>query len=583
MTATDPDFLSLVEANRFQPSTANVTSPKVRARLQERKKAYWNEIICLRPVPPPSSASLPSEHDSKEWNIPRFRLTESFLQETVNRAYSSSSSMVLLSHVHDRKTNSVILPKDLQVKSQSSVIYDVVVRSAVQVEQGGVLSGDGDSYYKGDIIIYVRGVPNLSESERYEVVPDDVHRWLVDGATNGLEEIQIHNNKVKTLVETLEQFEKDLKNINAVPIYNEHGRAVVGSPLKDARETKFKFLMDKKEQTKNRILQAQESEEAAHARHFSACSLLITKRSKNGVNVRDKSSKALFAVKVLGKKREFYEKIITNATDWALVHLYATGDRTTETKSKKKQANDEGKSATMVTIAEADRGDHLVDVGAVSIEILPDGFGVHEAYTEFDLFATNINVGNVDSRCYHKLFHGHFQEGKYCEGTLHTDVGVYSGTFVSNEPCKGKMKYSDEIILTGDFAMPPEHRGDRRYEDEERGEEYNEDSPLGQNPYRRGVPHGNVHIQFKDGASYEGEMHHGNITGNGIYRYPRDGTPLDCRGRSSAKKGQDAQSFIEIEGDFVNGILRNNDGVEGQGGSNLLRSLMFDGERSWSP
>ena len=57
-------------------------------------------------------------------------------------------------------------------------------------------------------------------------------------------------------------------------------------------------------------------------------------------------------------------------------------------------------------------------------------------------------------------------------------------------------------------------------------------------------------------------MHHGVVTGEGIYRYA-GGT---------------------IQGNFVNGMLQNNDGVEGQGGSNMLGSLMmFDGKRTWGP
>ena len=45
------------------------------------------------------------------------------------------------------------------------------------------------------------------------------------------------------------------------------------------------------------------------------------------------------------------------------------------------------------------------------------------------------------------------------------------------------MKYSDGIVLTGDFAMPPEHRGNRQYKGEEAGEEYMDDSPLRPNLY----------------------------------------------------------------------------------------------------
>jgi hypothetical protein len=53
---------------------------------------------------------------------------------------------------------------------------------------------------------------------------------------------------------------------------------------------------------------------------------------------------------------------------------------------------------------------------------------------------------------------------------------------------------------------------------------------------------------------------------------------------SLSSQKQKGKKFIrEVEGEWINGVLQNNDGVEGQGCSNLLRSLMFDGERLWGP
>ena len=120
------------------------------------------------------------------------------------------------------------------------------------------------------------------------------------------------------------------------------------------------------------------------------------------------------------------------------------------------------------------------------------------------------------------------------------------------------MKYADGTVLTGDFAL------------------CGEDSPLGPNPYRRGLPSGHVSIQWKDHSSCEGEMRDGAITGRGVYRYPQGS------GKSSKKK-QESISFAEMRGEFVDGTLQNNDGAEGEGGSNLRRSLLFGGERLWGP
>jgi hypothetical protein len=53
MAAADPDFLLLVETNWLQLSAAaGATSARAHTRLQEQSKAFWNELITLRLVPP---------------------------------------------------------------------------------------------------------------------------------------------------------------------------------------------------------------------------------------------------------------------------------------------------------------------------------------------------------------------------------------------------------------------------------------------------------------------------------------------------------------------------------------------------
>ena len=539
----DPDFISLVETNRLHPSTKDLTSPKAKARALEKKEAFLNENISLRLVPT-------STTDATTWTIPRFRLTESFLQDAVNRGREASSPTLLVSHLHDRKSATVIRPKDVQHHCRTSpVIYDVHTTSALGITKGGVLSVAGDSYYKGDVV-FVVNVPQLSKSERYAVTTDDIHRWLVQGAISGLETMQIESDKIETLRQNLQRLEHDIKNVHVSPVYNEHGRAIVGSPLKDARERKFEDLQEEKNQTKRLLEKAKQSLEALRDKHISACSLLITNRSEKDQNRSDGKQVSSFSVKVQGKKKTFYTELISNKTEWNLIPLHATGDMAAEGKSKQKSIID---TTTGV--------EHYVDLGGVSIEMLPDGFGVLETYSECNQFATSANGENNNARGKHSVFHGNFREGQYHEGILHTDAGVYSGTFLSNEPHRGTMKYSDSIILTGGFAQ------------------IKDDSPLGPNRYSHGLPHGSdAHIQFKNGAVYEGEMHHGSISGNGSFRYPRD----DCvsMGKPPAKKKHGTASFNEAKGDFVDGVLQNNHGIEGKGASNLLRS-MFGGERLW--
>ncbi|KAL9189891.1 hypothetical protein ACHAXT_009566 [Thalassiosira profunda] len=547
--AADPDFLSLVEKDRLKPQKG-IASAKAKRRETEKKHAFLNENVCLRLVSPPVTSERGNDAPSgtaTTWNIPRFRLTETFLQEVVNRGRVESSPTLVVSHLQEQTTKTVILPKDLNLCRSSPTIYDVHTNLAVGVSKGGVLASAGDSFYTGDVIFHIGNIPALSTSEQYAVVPDDVHRYLIEGAISGIEEIQIQTTSVEKLRKTLAQLEKDSSSVHSSPIYNEGGRALVGSPLKEAREAKASFLDEEKKRTEARLKKAVAALEAERARHFSACSLRITERSEKDQNGKD--GKVSFAVKVMGKKKEkehYTTLIAEKSDDWSLVPFYATGDVETMGKSK----HNSSKGGIVMSIGEADQVAHFVDVGRVSIEMLADGFGVLEC----------VSSETEGARSQHRVFHGHFCEGQYHHGTLHTDAGVFTGTFQSNEPCKGKLKYADGTVLTGDFAL------------------CGEDSPLGPNPYRRGLPSGHSSIQWKDGSSYEGEMRDGTITGRGVYRYPQSKTS----GKSSKKK-QESTSFAEMRGDFVNGTLRNNGGAEGERGSNLRRSLLFGGERLWGP
>ncbi len=127
----DPDFLSLVETNWLHPAAAtNSTSAKAHARLQEQKKAFWNELITLRLVPPAGGTST-----SAVMNIPRFRLTKNSLREVVNRG---SPKTLIISHLRDQ-SRTVILPttRDLQAQCKESLcmMYSFTLLVASSAEE----------------------------------------------------------------------------------------------------------------------------------------------------------------------------------------------------------------------------------------------------------------------------------------------------------------------------------------------------------------------------------------------------------------------------------------------------------------
>ena len=368
---TDPDFIHLIESKRFQ--TSGISSPKNQARLKEQQKEYSNELISLRLVPPSSSlltldntndnnTSSPSK-SSTTWNIPRFRLTQFFLTETVNRGRNDTLPKLHVTHLIDSRSKEVILPSnDLRVQCRSTpVVYDVVTQLAGGIKQGGVLARSGDSYYNGDLLFLITNVPKQSSSGLFDVQPSDVHRWLVECATSSVEKIMIANDKIQGLTETLQQLEKSLSNVHRAPIYNDKtGRAITGESLQVAREKKRKSLLEETEQTKNSLATAEQALNELRLKHLRRMELSIKIRSDDTTN---NSNKIAFSVKLHGKKKEYYTNLVTNQKVWSLP-LYATGSDLGST------SNDTSDLA-LLDITASEQGQHFVDTGSVSIVVLP--------------------------------------------------------------------------------------------------------------------------------------------------------------------------------------------------------------------
>ena len=369
MTTSDPDFIHLIESKRFQ--TSGISSPKNQARLKEQQKAYSNELISLRLLTldntNDNNTSSPSK-SSTTWNIPRFRLSQTFLTETVNRGRNDTLPKLHVTHLIDSKSKEVILPSnDMRVQCRSSpVIYDVVTQLAGGIKNGGVLARSGDSYYNGDLLFLITNVPKQSSSGLFDVQPSDVHRWLVECATSSVEKIMIANDKIQGLTETLQQLEKTLANVHRAPIYNDKtGRAITGEALQVARENKRTSLLEETEQTKNNLANAEQALNELRLKHLRRMELSITRRTDNTSN---KSNKISFSVKLHGKKKEYYTSLVTNQKVWSLP-LYATGSSDLGTSNS--SSKDDTSELTLLDITASDQAQHFVDTGSVSIIVLP--------------------------------------------------------------------------------------------------------------------------------------------------------------------------------------------------------------------
>jgi len=588
VASSDPDFLSLVETTRlFQPAAPASISVRDQERQQQENALYWNETITLRLVPPPAESNN-DDITSTVLTIPRFRLTENFLHDVVNRGGSKKKTIVV-SHLCEQKTKTIITTKDIQTKClQSPVVYDVIVHFAGGVERGGVLSSTSssnnvgndeyDSYYKGDVIFRITNVPPLSKNGLFAVSSVDIQRWIVNGAIDGVESVQILSTDVVELEDCLKNLDIDINNVFVKPIYNELGRAIVGQQLTDARMARKQALRDEKKQTERRLVEVEQKLALERENHYGAWLLLVTQCDECDST---STSKLSFTVKLEGKKRDFYSDLISNKTDWcSSLPLYATMEKPMDHKSLKQQKSSNNTinstKEVMTAIDKAELAEHEVDVSTVSIIMLPDGFGVHEVFITTNSGSGNSNAEDgLTTRSHHRLFHGTFHEGSYHDGTMHTDCGVYTGTFQFNQPYgSGRMKYKDGSVLVGDFVVFPSTPS-------------SSSTPelLLSNPYLCGLPHGeNVTIQFKDGiTSYVGEMQQGRISGSGTYRYYPSEDDNDNAEKEvdniNNKKMHDPNSLVVIKGQFTNGMLQS------VNENNLLlrQSFMFGGKRLWGP
>jgi hypothetical protein len=352
----------------------------------------------------------------------------------------------------------------------------------------------------------------------HQVSQNDVHRWIVHGAISNVEAIDVLATKVDALKQSLLLVQQELQSRsenNNAPLRSGRGRLTSQS----IKERKSASLLDEKKRLETLLQTTTKSLNALYAQHVKKCILSIKKTSKS-----KSFSTCDWTVQVISgddDNDKMYTDLITKKNkNWSSTPLYSFGDYNS--------------SVVSLTIPDEEKSDRFVDTGGVTMTKLPHGFGIYESYDEVLL------SGKTKSR--HRLFHGHFYEGQYSEGTLYTAAGVYTGKFdVSGQPTVGVMEYADGIKVSGQFAS----------------------SEPKSNPYfGHAVPHGNVHIKFPDKSTFQGHMIKGTITGEGVYM----------------------QEGIQLRGKFKYGLLQQDEEEHEEGQDpNLNISFMFGGERLWYP
>ncbi len=542
---SDPDFIESMQAVRLEKNVSK--------RSNKTPSHPTNNInIILR------------FGDESTLTISRSRLDNDFVQSAVNRVtakknaaskqnIASTSHLAsantttaetkdkdkrlsqpqtqIFSHLHQLDSNLIITPEQIKTLCQANVIYEVVSRPTITIKDGGVLSlkqqqrggtriTHSECHYDGSVLFVIRNVPTTSQNGVHQVSEKDVHRWIVHGAIANIETVDVLTTKVNALKQSLLLVQQELESRS-----ENHNRSSGRGRLtsQSIKERKLASLIDEKKRLETLLQTTTKSVNALYAQHVQKCILSIQKTSKSKTfSNNDKTCD--WSVQVISGDEEndkIYTDLITKKNkNWSSVPLFAFGDCNT--------------SVVSLTIPDEEKSDSFVDTGGVTMTKLPHGFGIFESYDEVLLSGS----GKTKSR--HRLYHGHFYEGQYSEGTLYTEAGVYTGKFdVSGQPTVGVMEYADGIKVSGKFAS----------------------SESKSNPYCRGLPNGDVHIKFPDKSTFQGHMIEGIINGDGV-----------CM-----------QEGIQLRGNFKDGVLQDEKEHEEGGNPNLNISFMFRGERMWYP
>lgn len=310
MKDRDSDFKSTVAEQRNLAKAA--PSEAAKARQNDNKRAFFNEKILLR------HSSLASSGEKKiggeKWTVPRNRLTPELLQEAVNRGVGDDLSPLVVQHLFDAKTNTVISTSDARTQCRSGVCYDVISSPAGTVEDGGILTSDGEVYYNGDVVFILYNIPEHSTEGSHVTTVIDINRWLVDGAIASLEPVRILVDQQDRLQSALQQLEREKCQIHSQPVYDKKtGRAISGAELTKARETRFEDIVNEIEEKKKRLVETTRALGEEKAKHYRHCKLEIRKLELG------------YEVKLRGKKKLYYTSLVIDQKGWSLVPLFATG------------------------------------------------------------------------------------------------------------------------------------------------------------------------------------------------------------------------------------------------------------------
>ncbi|EJK70643.1 hypothetical protein THAOC_07980, partial [Thalassiosira oceanica] len=250
MKDRDSDFKSTVAEQRNLAKAA--PSEAAKARQNDNKRAFFNEKILLR------HSSLASSGEKKiggeKWTVPRNRLTPELLQEAVNRGVGDDLSPLVVQHLFDAKTNTVISTSDARTQCRSGVCYDVISSPAGTVEDGGILTSDAQHR-------------RVTRDDGYRHQPV-ARRWC-DCKFGTREDPRGPAGPVAE--RSAATGTREMSNTFPASLRQKTGRAISGAELTKARETRFEDIVNEIEEKKKRLVETTRALGEEKAKHYRHC------------------------------------------------------------------------------------------------------------------------------------------------------------------------------------------------------------------------------------------------------------------------------------------------------------------------
>lgn len=500
-------------------SAENQNNTKLRGKYQKeadrKKNDFLNELIKFvlmdeegRIVP------------GCEWLISRKKVTMKTLRDLIKK---SPMPKVEPDYFYDNGGTPYWMD-DLMMTAMPIPCYYIIIpqvkRTAFDIRT--------DPKYEGQTSFTILNVPLKAKDEMTLVDEAVIREWILYGV---LEEDLFYQSSIVDIAKTkgvLKEIDKRVKSVSKMEFVNPDGSKMKNEEAEIERATLYKAFSEERLVAEERLT----TKELYLKMHISWRRMMEIDLQVGHVD--DNTSTATWFVRLHGiADAAAVEDSLIKKDDWPGIRV-ACGS------SEPKLPIWVGRNAMPVGKKSAYEPDYTllqVNVAGARFLRLPHGIGTWKQLD--DRKSSNISAEKFE------LFYGVWEAGKkFGHGLEFNDAGVYYGRFIDGwRSGHGKLDLGCGTTIFGNFGV--------NISQEEKP------SALFDNPYREGVPNGQVDILFGDGGLFRGLMKNGKIQGPGEY--------------------QSALGELVI-GQFENGILHGRNGYIKTLGDEKFKGDFIEGE-----